>query len=111
VFRAKHGGRSSDRRMETLLHRKLAMPYAVHGFRASFSSWAHSETDHPHQLIELSRSHVEGHGNAVARGEGPPPSRFFRLYTEEFRPRYCADTFTTLADTVVITTPSSPITR
>jgi integrase len=67
VFRAKHGGRSSDRRMETLLHRKLAMPYAVHGFRASFSSWAHSETDHPHELIELALAHDEGRGNAVAR--------------------------------------------
>ncbi|HEV7136345.1 MAG TPA: hypothetical protein VGN43_06905, partial [Steroidobacteraceae bacterium] len=61
------GGRSSNRLLETLLHRKLDEPYSVHGFRASFSSWAHAETDHPHELIELALAHTEGRGNAVAR--------------------------------------------
>jgi integrase len=67
VFRAKHGGRSSDRRLEGLLHQKLDVPYSVHGFRASFSSWSHAETDHPHELIELALAHNEGRGNSVAR--------------------------------------------
>jgi integrase len=67
VFRAGHGGRSSNRLLESLLHRKLNLPYSVHGFRASFSSWAHAETDHPHELIELALAHTEGRGNAVAR--------------------------------------------
>jgi integrase len=67
VFRARHGGRPGNRNLETLLHRKLDVPYSVHGFRASFSSWAHAETDHPHELIELALAHTEGRGNAVAR--------------------------------------------
>jgi hypothetical protein len=41
--------------------------WANPGFRATFSSWAHSETDTPHELIELSLAHAEGRGNAVAR--------------------------------------------
>jgi hypothetical protein len=44
------------------------MPYSAHATaRATFSTFAHEMTDHPHELIELSLAHVEGRGNSVAR--------------------------------------------
>jgi integrase len=66
-FPAPHGGRFSDRVFEATLHRQFRLPYSVHGLRASFSSYAHEMTEHPHELIELALAHMEGRGNAVAR--------------------------------------------
>jgi integrase len=67
VFKAPHGGRLSNRVFEGMLHRAFRLPVSAHGFRASFSSWAHAETDCPHELIELALAHLEGRGNQVAR--------------------------------------------
>jgi integrase len=61
------GSPLNSRALESLMHQQLREPYAVHGFRASFSTWAHERTDVPHELIEMSLAHIEGQGNAVAR--------------------------------------------
>jgi integrase len=67
VFKNAGGGHLSPRSLEALLHQTLKAPYAVHGFRGSFSTWAHNGTEFPHELIELSLAHEEGRGNSVAR--------------------------------------------
>jgi integrase len=67
VFPADHGGMLSSRVLDGMLRKRMGQSYSVHGFRATFSSWAHETTDTPHELIELSLAHAEGRGNAVAR--------------------------------------------
>jgi integrase len=64
---ATKGSPQSSRTLESVMHRKMQEPYAVHGFRASFSSYAHDCTEFPHELIEMALAHIEGRGNAVAR--------------------------------------------
>jgi integrase len=64
---ATKGSPQSSRTLESVVHRKMQEPYAVHGFRASFSTWAHEHTEFPHETIELALAHIEGQGNAVAR--------------------------------------------
>jgi integrase len=64
---ATKGSPMNPRVLESVLHQKLREPYSVHGMRAAFSTWAHSETYFPHEIIELALAHEEGRGNAVAR--------------------------------------------
>jgi integrase len=45
--------------------RELAPGTTVHGFRSSFSTWAHEATSHANHVIELSLAHAVG--NAVER--------------------------------------------
>jgi integrase len=34
------------------------LPYTVHGFRSSFSDWAHETTSFPHEVIEMALAHT-----------------------------------------------------
>jgi integrase len=34
------------------------LPYTVHGFRSSFSDWAHETTNFPHEVIEMALAHT-----------------------------------------------------
>lgn len=43
--------------MLALLQHDLSEPYTVHGFRSSFSDWAHEETDAPKHVIDLALAH------------------------------------------------------
>jgi integrase len=61
------GSPLNSRALQTVVQKQLREPYAVHGFRASFSTWAHERTDVPHELIELALAHIEGQGNSVVR--------------------------------------------
>jgi integrase len=61
------GSPLNSRALQTVVQKQLHEPYAVHGFRATFSTWAHERTDVPHELIELALAHIEGQGNSVAR--------------------------------------------
>jgi integrase len=80
VFPGLGGSRMGSRTMERVQHRIMQFPYSAHATaRATFSTFAHEMTDHPHELIELSLAHVEGRGNSVAglqqiRCAGAPPS-------------------------------------
>jgi hypothetical protein len=42
------------------MQKQLREPYAVHGFRAAFSTFAHERTEFAHELIEMSLAHIEG---------------------------------------------------
>jgi integrase len=64
-FPADHGGRLSDRVFEGLLHRHFKLPYACHGFRASFSTWANQTQPFAYEDIEACLAHQIG--NAVGR--------------------------------------------
>jgi integrase len=61
------GSPLNPRALQCALQKQLCEPYAIHGFRASFSTWAHERTEFPHETIELALAHVEGQGNAVTR--------------------------------------------
>jgi hypothetical protein len=61
------GGRLSGHVLEALLHQQMQVPFSVHRFHASFSTWAHEKAEFPHELIEQSLAHAEGRGNSVAR--------------------------------------------
>ena len=69
VFPASHGGQLSSRVLDGMLRKRMGQSYSVHGFRASFSTWANNvmENPPPHEIIEQALAHVEGRGNAVAR--------------------------------------------
>ena len=49
----------------TAMLRRLGRSETVHGFRSSFSDWAHAETAHSNHTIEISLAHVVG--NEVER--------------------------------------------
>jgi integrase len=58
-------GRKVDRQlsgmaMEMLLRRMDANAYTVHGFRASFKTWATEATSFPNELSEQALAHVTG---------------------------------------------------
>lgn len=36
----------------------FGLPYTVHGFRSTFSDWAHETTAHPNHVIEMALAHV-----------------------------------------------------
>jgi integrase len=59
------GSPASPRALESLLHRQLKQPYAVHGFRAAFSTWANELTAFAFEDVELCLAHQTG--NAVSR--------------------------------------------
>jgi integrase len=65
VFPGLGGGRLSSRSLETAAHRQFDLPYAVHGFRATFSTFAHDMTDFDHETIEACLAHATG--SAVSR--------------------------------------------
>jgi integrase len=52
----------SENAMLYLLQRKppkgMGLPYTVHGFRSSFSDWAHESTQHPNHVIEMALAHT-----------------------------------------------------
>jgi integrase len=60
VFPAPHGGKPSSRALEAVLHKQMNENCSVHGFRSSFSTWAHESTDHSHEIIEQALAHQEG---------------------------------------------------
>jgi integrase len=55
----------SARALEVLLHKQLRVPYSVHGFRASFSTWANETQAFAFEDVEACLAHQTG--NAVSR--------------------------------------------
>jgi integrase len=62
---ATKGSPMCPRVLETLLHKQLHEPYAVHGFRASFSTWANETQSFAYEDVEACLTHLTG--NAVSR--------------------------------------------
>jgi integrase len=68
IFKGRGAGALSSRSLERALHVTFKVQNAsVHGMRSAFSTFAHEQTEFPHELIELALAHQEGRGNAVAR--------------------------------------------
>jgi integrase len=59
------GSSLSDRVLEAIIHRQMHVPYAVHGFRASFSTWANETQGFAFEDVEACLAHQVG--NAVSR--------------------------------------------
>ena len=36
----------------------FGLPFTVHGFRSTFSDWAHETTSHPNHVIEMALAHT-----------------------------------------------------
>ena len=53
-----------------LLLRELRPNITVHGFRSSFSDWAHEQTDASHHAVEMSLAHAVGDQTARAYQRG-----------------------------------------
>lgn len=54
--------------MLTLLQEDLGQPYTVHGFRSSFSDWAHETTAFPKHVIDMALAHkIEDKADAAYR--------------------------------------------
>ena len=53
------------------LMRRLGRSEVVHGFRSSFSDWAHERTVHSNHAIEISLAHAVGDATAQAYQRGP----------------------------------------
>jgi integrase len=58
-------GRQTDDAMQTLVRKKLALGYRVHGFRSSFMDWVAEA--HPQRLLEAERARDHQIGNQVQR--------------------------------------------
>lgn len=56
---AKHARPLSDLTLSKLVH-AMGFEVTVHGFRASFKTWAEQETDHPNVVIEAALAHIVG---------------------------------------------------
>jgi integrase len=59
VFPGRYSGPQSDATLRSLLERMNAAA-AVHGFRASFSTWARECTSFPRELVEAALGHAVG---------------------------------------------------
>jgi integrase len=59
MFPGRYGGPQSHATLRTLLER-MNVAAAVHGFRATFSTWARECTSFPRELVEAALGHVVG---------------------------------------------------
>jgi integrase len=59
VFPGRYGGPQSDGTLRALLER-MNVAVAVHGFRATFSTWARECTSFPRELVEAALGHAVG---------------------------------------------------
>jgi integrase len=61
LFPGKRGGKPLAHTAMAVLLRERAPPVAtVHGFRATFKSWAEDKTDHAREVIEAALAHTIG---------------------------------------------------
>jgi len=70
------------------LMRKLGRTESVHGFRSSFSDWAHERTAHSNHAIEISLAHSVGGAQERAYRRGPMLEKRRRLMADWAR--YCS---------------------
>jgi integrase len=59
------GSSLNSRALQSLTQKRLQQPYAVHGFRASFSTWANETQPFAFEDVEACLAHLTG--NAVSR--------------------------------------------
>ena len=81
------GGGFSDMAMTRVLER-MGCDATVHGFRSTFSDWAHERTAHPSHAIELSLAHSVGNAVEKAYRRGDLIEK--RRHLMEEWARYCS---------------------
>ena len=59
-FRGGVNGGLSDMTLSKYLRSSMGVDATVHGFRASFKTWAEQETDHANNVIEAALAHIVG---------------------------------------------------
>ena len=72
----------SNAAMHELLKGTAANGYTVHGFRSTFSDWAHDCTSYPEAVIELAMAHKLKDKVAAAYRRGDALEKRARLMTE-----------------------------
>jgi integrase len=60
IFPGRDGGAMSDMSLTAVLRRMKRKDADVHGFRSTFSDWAHETTQHDNHTIELALAHKVG---------------------------------------------------
>lgn len=65
VFPSSRGGPLSDMTLSAVL-RRLEVPYTVHGFRSTFSTWTAEQTNAPSEVREACLAHVSADKVAMA---------------------------------------------
>jgi integrase len=83
------------------LMRKMARHEVVHGFRSSFSDWAHERTAHSSHAIELSLAHSIGASVEKAYRRGDMLDKRRRLMADWSR--YCTTPMAAQIDDTVVT--------
>ena len=59
IFPNNKGQQLSDMVFTQLL-RRMGVPYTMHGFRATFRTWATERTEFPHEMVEMALAHAVG---------------------------------------------------
>jgi integrase len=72
----------SEAAMAAVLNRMDRLDITVHGFRSSFSDWAHEQTSYPSHVIELALAHTVGNAVERAYRRGDLFSKRQRLMSE-----------------------------
>ena len=70
--------------------RRLERAETVHGFRSTFSDWAHEKTSHDHHAIEISLAHKVGNAVEESYRRGPMVEKRAKLMIDWAR--YCGST-------------------
>lgn len=65
IFPGRNGKAMSDMSMTAVIRRMKRKDVSVHGFRSTFSDWAHETTQHDNHTIEIALAHTVG--NVVER--------------------------------------------
>jgi integrase len=72
LFVGRNGAHLSSNALLALLKRRLGRAETIHGFRATFKTWASEETNFPNELSEMALAHTVGNKveQAYRRGTG-----------------------------------------
>jgi integrase len=95
---ARAGAPLSAKALHRLLGR-MGEPVTVHGFRSSFSDWAHESTAHANHAIEISLAHRVGNDAEQAYRRGPMIAKRARLMADWAR--FCCTPPKAVSDNVV----------
>ena len=70
VFVGRNGKPISDMTMNKLMERMGYGEYVPHGFRSSFTDWAHERSNHPREVVEMALAHEIGNETEAAYRRG-----------------------------------------
>lgn len=74
--------RMNERREDKFLDPKTSKPVVVHGFRASFKTWATEATTHPREVVESALAHTIGNKTEASYQRGDALDKRRRLMNQ-----------------------------